>query len=230
MNPPYDIKVHVYYGSIPVHSCSFICQNGCRILYDPRYVQPPLGLEVEKMRKFVRLPQDHPDKHASIIFQAVRYGLLIELQDDDLYATPLCRVVVYSGSASDGQSYKLEQKVRTKVFDYKNSFLPELEQYALMLGSCIPSPHVIFSLGQSWGPSRHVTQNLVSVVVTHLSAKNKLDSMERHQQLSALTPCEGSSTGPSEVSEQPSPLTIDDKCTAEHIDLNVPQQPFPSVC
>ena len=182
---PYDIEVQVYYGSIQVCSRRLLCHNGCRILHDPRYVQPPLALEAEKVRELfgpleaqhVQLPQAHPDVQANTIFQALTRGLLIELEDDDIYATPLCRTVVYSGSASDGQSYPLEREQRTKVFDYKNSFHPQLEQYALMPGGRIPAPHVMFSLGQSWGPSRHVSQNLVSVVVTHLSAKHELDSV-----------------------------------------------------
>lgn len=179
---PHDIEIRVFYGSIQVSSKRMLCHNGCRILHDPRYMQPLVPMEMDKVRELfgplgaqqVQLPAAHPDARASTIFNAMTRGLLIEMEDNDIYATPLCRTIVYCGSTLDGQSYALEREQRTKVFDYKNSFLPLLDQYALMPGR-VPSPHVIFSLGQSWGSSRHVTQNLVSVVVTHMQAQHELD-------------------------------------------------------
>lgn len=124
----------------------------------------------------IMLPQSHPNHIAKDIFDAMTRGLVLEMVDNDIYATALCRTVVYYGSSACEQSYALEKEQRTKVFDYNNHFLPSLEQYALGQGH-MPRPHVVFSLGQSWGPQRHASQNLISIVVTHLTAQHAVQTV-----------------------------------------------------
>jgi len=103
-------------------------------------------------------------------------GLLLKVIDGTIYVTPLCQVVVHHASSPTAQSLRLEREKQTKVFDYTNSFRPALESFALT-HTAPPDPHAIFSLGQSWGPGRHVARNFVSIVVTHLQAKDELDSI-----------------------------------------------------
>ena len=122
----------------------------------------------------IQLPARHPQPLASELFKAMVRGLLIEVDGSDIYATPLCRAVVYHGQSSTQQSQHLEKDQCTKVFDYANQFRPGLEHYALF-NSPPPAPYVVFSLGQGWGPGRHVAQNLISIVVTHSLAKHELD-------------------------------------------------------
>lgn len=118
----------------------------------------------------------HSNPLANDLFEAMRRGLLIEVNNNDIYATPLCRVVVYYGHSSTLQSQPLEKDQRTKVFDYTNTFRPALEHYALCKASP-PTPCVVFSLGQSWGPGRHVSQNLISIIITHSLAKHELNTI-----------------------------------------------------
>lgn len=178
------MEVQVYYGSIPVFSETITVMNGCRIFFDPRFVQPP-AVEGSQMLfgptgiEQIQLPECHPNPYAKEIFNAMSRGLIIEMVDDNIYATPLCRPVVYTGPRSGAQSYPLGKESRTKVFDYANHFRPSLERYALSNGAP-PSAQTLFSLGQPWGPScpaGNISQTLVSVLVTHSKAHAELDTI-----------------------------------------------------
>jgi len=124
--------------------------------------------------KAIQLPMQHPHPLANDLFEAMRQGLLIEVNNNNIYATPLCRAVVYYGHSSTLQSQPLKKDQRTMVFDYNNTFRPALEHYALCKASP-PTPCVVFSLGQPWGPGRHVAQNLISIIITHSLAKHDLN-------------------------------------------------------
>ena len=177
------LDVQVYYGSIPVFRETISVFNGCRIFFDHRFVQPPA---MEGSQLFgpagieqIMLPECHPNPYAKEIFNAMSRGLIIEMVDDNIYATPLCRPVVYTGPNSGAQSYPLGKENRTKVFDYAQVFRPNLERYALSNGAP-PSAQTLFSLGQPWGPqcpAGNISQTLVSVLVTHCKAQNELDTI-----------------------------------------------------
>ena len=62
------------------------------------------------------------------------------------------------------------------MFDYNSHFRPALEHYALVPGES-PSPYFILSLGQTWGSGRHVTENLVSIIITHSQAKHEIEAI-----------------------------------------------------
>jgi hypothetical protein len=177
------LDVQVYYGSIPVFRETISVFNGCRIFFDHRFVQPPA---IEGSQLFgpagieqIMLPECHPNPYAKEIFNAMSRGLIIEMVDDNIYATPLCRPVVYTGPNSGAQSYPLGKENRTKVFDYAQVFRPNLERYALS-NSAPPSAQTLFSLGQPWGPqcpAGNISQTLVSVLVTHSKAQNELNTI-----------------------------------------------------
>ena len=178
------MEVQIYYGSIPVFRDTITVVNGCRIFFDHRFVQPP-SLEGSQMLfgpagiEQIMLPECHPNPYAKEIFNAMSRGLIIEMVNDDVYATPLCRPVVYTGPNSATQSYPLGKEDKTMVFDYAQQFRPNLERYALSNGSP-PSAQTLFSLGQPWGPScpaGNISQTLVSILVTHCKARNELDTI-----------------------------------------------------
>ena len=178
------MELQVYYGSIPVFSETITVQNGCRIFFDHRFIQPS---EVERSQALfgppgieqIMLPECHPNPYAKEIFNAMSRGLIVEMVDDNIYATPLCRPVVYTGPNAGAQSCPLGKENRTKVFDYSLHFRPSLERYAISNGAP-PSAQTLFSLGQPWGPScpaGNITQTLVSVLVTHSKAQNELNTI-----------------------------------------------------
>ena len=176
-----DIQIEILYGSLQVFKENISGANGCRIFYSQSvaisfntpYTKslfgPPEAYQI-------MLPSTHPSAIAKDIFQAMHRGLLLEVIDGVIYVTPLCRVVVHYSPSPTAQSLRLEREKQTKVFDYANCFRPALERYALT-HTDPPVPQAIFSLGQSWGPGRHVAKNLVSIVVTHLQAKDELDTI-----------------------------------------------------
>lgn len=180
--PPSDqINVSVYYGSIPVLNKDVTCSKGCRLFYGPNY-QPPSNdeqaaafesyfgpLEAEQLL----LPHNHPLPQAKGILDSMNRGILIEMHDKDIFVTPLCKSIVFCGSSYYQQSTPLERESRVKVFDY-NTHRRLLEQHSIRRTPS-PEPHVIFSLGQSWGPQQPITQNCIFVVVTHIQAKRDLE-------------------------------------------------------
>ena len=179
-----ELQVQVYFGSIPVFQEPVTVTSGCRIFFDPRYCGPSNFEGTQKLFgptnfQQIQLPECHPNPYAKDIFNAMSRGLVIELVDHDIYATPLCRTVVYCGQRSTTQSYPLNKENRTKVFDYAAHFRPSLEHYALSNG-IPPSSQVLFSLGQPWGqscPAASITQTLVSVLVSHTEAQQELDTI-----------------------------------------------------
>ncbi len=187
---PRELNVRILYGSIPVFTKSIYCDRGARIFFDPHFPGTLDGMDEQRARTLfgptdvhpIQLPVRHPNPLAHDLFKAMFRGLVLEVIGNDIYATPLCRAVVYHGHSSTHQSQQLEKDRRTKVFDYANEFRPGLERYALFQGPA-PPPYVIFSLGQSWGPGRHVAQNLISIVVTHTLAKHELDTIGLPQAL-----------------------------------------------
>jgi len=181
--PVNDIQIQILYGSILVFKKSIDGANGCRIFYS-KTVTSGISFKTPYAKSLfgppeayqIALPSIHPSAPAKDIFQAMHRGILLEVIDGTIYITPLCQVVVHHASSPTAQSLRLEREKQTKVFDYANSFRPALERYALT-HTVPPAPHAIFSLGQSWGPGRHVAKNFVSIVVTHLQAKDELDTI-----------------------------------------------------
>jgi hypothetical protein len=179
--PPGQLQVRIYYGTIQVHSEFVDCSNGpCQIISNRSYA----NATPEENRKFgythpIVLPENHPQALSKDIFDAMGNGIVLNVNSEGgICVTPLCRTIVYcSGSASPGQEAAQLNKDRpTKVFDYTNHFRPALEHYALIQGQS-PSPHFILGLGQTWGNRRHVTQNLISIMVTHCKAKHDIDTI-----------------------------------------------------
>lgn len=181
--PQTKMDVQVYYGSIHVFARTITVIKGFRIFFDPRIVPP--AVEGSQMPfqstgiEQIQLPNCHPNPYANEIFNAMSEGLIIEMVDDNIYATPLCRPVVYTGRYPSIQSNPLGKGSRTKVFDYANYFRPSLERYIPSIGS-LPSAHTLFSLGQPWGPSspaKNIFQVLVSIHVIHSKACGELPSL-----------------------------------------------------
>lgn len=176
-----QLDIRVFYGPFPVVDQTIICHSGCRIFFDPRYSKSPT---LDQAQKFfgpneahqIQLPDKHPNMIAKEIFNAMSRGLLIEMVNDDIYATPLCRTVVYYGTSSNSECYALHKEQKTKVFDYSSYFRPALERYAVASGQA-PSPFAVFSLGQAWGPSSSVSQTLISITVCHSKAKHELETI-----------------------------------------------------
>lgn len=168
--PSNEVNVRIFYGSIPIHSENVDCTNGCRILAggDEEILFPNAHN--------ICLPDSHAHPTAKEIFGAMKRGILIEAREGNVYVTPLCRTMVYCGSSSSDRAVSLEKEKRSKVFDYNSHFRPALDHYAFNPGKS-PSPYFILSLGQTWGPDRHVTENLVSVVITHSRARHEIDAI-----------------------------------------------------
>ena len=178
--PPQQLNIRVFYGPFPVIDKTIICHSGCRVFFDPRYCKGPTIDQAEKFfgpseAHQIQLPDKHPNVIAQEIFHAMSRGLLIEMINDDIYATPLCRTVVYYGPTTNSESIPLPKEKRTKVFDYSSYFRPALERYAVASGQS-PSPFAIFSLGQPWGPNS-VSQTLISISVCHSKAKHELETI-----------------------------------------------------
>ncbi len=178
--PSNEVNIRVFYGSIPILSKNVDCSNGCRIYAngdasknDDDVMSKCFGPPGSQC---ICLPDSHAHPSAKQVFEAMKRGILIESRDGNIYVTPLCRTMVYCGNTSSDPAMSLEKEKCSKVFDYNACFRPALDHYALNPGKS-PNPYFILSLGQTWGPGRHVTENLVSVVITHSRAKHEIEAI-----------------------------------------------------
>jgi len=176
-----EIQITVLYGSIAVHTEVVSCTQGCRIYFGPNVSLDRL-LHPESEKLFgppgahqISLPASHPDSRAAEILNAMKRGLVLNVNNNDIYATALCKALVHHGGSPREASYPLAKEETYKVFDYAN-FVHMLENWSPgSPGSPYPTPFTIFSLGQSWGrEGRHVAQNLINVIVTSLQAQRDL--------------------------------------------------------
>ena len=174
------LTFRVMYGSITVHMETVDAAKGVRLFYGPLHCRDVLSHEEEEklfgpINSYqISLSPRHPSPLASEIFRTLKRGLVVDIKDDAIYATALCRAVVYCGSSPHKHSKTIGKEERVKVFDFSKEFLPALRQSAEIKGSTIPKPYVIFSFGQPWGTERSLSQNLITVVVTHCKALNGL--------------------------------------------------------
>ena len=165
------------YGSITVHMETFDCSRGCRVFYGPLHCRDLLSTEEEEKlfgpldAHQIPLSPRHPASLAQEIFKMIKRGLVLEIEGECIYATALCRTLVYYGSSPLKHAASLQKEEKRKVFDYS--------QFSASLKSCVegtrtPKPYVVFSLGQPWGPSRPLLSNLVTVTITYCQALNDL--------------------------------------------------------
>ena len=158
---------------------TFDCRRGARIYYGPLHCRDILPTEVEQKlfgpldAHQISLSPRHPAGLAREIFNHTKRGLVLEVQDECVYATALCRTVVYHGCSPFKHSGTLVKEEKTRVFNYKHRFLPSLK-YMIEGRGTPPKPYTIFSLGQPWGADRPLSKNLVSVVVTYCKALNEI--------------------------------------------------------
>jgi len=171
---PGQLQIKVFYGTIPVLTEYVDCSKGaCRILSNKQKARVS-----HPVAHTVVLPENHPQSLSKDIFDAMGDGIVLEVVDGRVYVTPLCRTIVYcSNSSSPAQeAVPINKDQPTRVFDYNTHFRPALEHYALIQGQS-PLPFFYLGLGQKWGQGRSVTQNLISIMVTHSKAKHDIDTI-----------------------------------------------------
>lgn len=171
--------VRVLYGSITIHLEALDCSKGARIYYGPLHRRDMLEPQTEEKlfgpleAQQLSLSPRHPAALAKEIFTNFKRGLILDVKDECVYATALCRTVVYCGSSPIKHSHVLQKEERTKVFDYPHRFMSSLK-FTVEGRAHPPKPYVVFSLGQPWGSDRPLAKNLVTVVVTYCKALNDL--------------------------------------------------------
>ena len=182
--PSTELEITILYGSIAVYSESVECSSKpCRIFSNStlpyKYFDDEKSIELFGSCEphAIELPESHPNAMSDEIFSAMRRGVVIEQHEGNIYVTPLCRTVVYCAGSTSEPSVPLDRDQRTKVFDYSNYFRPALEHYAFIHNNP-PSPNVILGLGQCWGIGRDITNNLISVVITHVQAKQEMSQID----------------------------------------------------
>ena len=168
------------YGSITVHMETIDAAKGARLFYGPLHCRDVLPRAEEEIlfgpinAHQISLSPRHPSPLASEIFKTLKRGLVVDVENHNIYAKALCRAVVYTGSSPHKYSTTIHKEERVKLFDFSNEFLPALRQCTEVKGSVFPKPYVIFSFGQPWGIDRSLSQNLITIIVTHCRALNSL--------------------------------------------------------
>lgn len=155
------------------------CSQGARIYYGPLHCRDVLVPEKEEAlfgplsAHQIALTPRHPASLAKELFQNIKRGLIIEVENECVYATALCRAVVYHGCSPLKHTSSLPKEERTKVFNYNHRFVPSLKYNTDGRGQP-PKPYIVFSMGQPWGAERPLSKNLITIVVTYCKALNDL--------------------------------------------------------
>ncbi|XP_019848988.1 PREDICTED: interferon regulatory factor 5-like isoform X1 [Amphimedon queenslandica] len=179
-NNPNALTIRIMYGSITVHMETFDCSKGLRIFYGPLHCRDVLSPQEEEMlfgplsAHQLSISPRHPSPLSTEIFRTLKRGLIIEASEGAVYATALCRTVIYSGSSPMKNSGSLEKEEKVKVFDFRSGFLPELKTSLETRSNVVPKPYALFSFGQHWGSDRPLLKNLITLVVSHCGALNEL--------------------------------------------------------
>jgi len=124
------VQITILYGSIAVHTEVVNGSQGCRIFSGLNIsLDKLLHPEAEKMfgppeAHQIPLPSNHPDSRAANMLNAMKRGLILNVNNNDIYATALCRATVHHGSSPREASFPLNKEETCKVFDYNNDFLP----------------------------------------------------------------------------------------------------------
>jgi hypothetical protein len=178
-NNPNALTIRIMYGSITVYMDTIDCSKGCRIFYGPLHCRDVLSAD-EEVKLFgpleahqISISPRHPSPLASEIFRTLKRGLVLEVDNGDIYATALCRAVVYAGTSPVKNTKALDKEERTKVFEHSPRFLFELKHSIETRTSACPKPYTIFSFGQHWNKERSLSKNLISVVATHCKSLNE---------------------------------------------------------
>ncbi|XP_065195168.1 uncharacterized protein LOC135826486 [Sycon ciliatum] len=111
-------------------------------------------------------------------------GLCIEVENDNIYATRLCRPQVFWGCSQNCNGASLPRGERTCIFDFK-LFKNVLESYrqntrlSASIASQPPPHHVQLGIGQPWGThvQRLPMNNLLTASITHLKAERLIEQL-----------------------------------------------------
>ncbi|XP_064611278.1 interferon regulatory factor 8-like isoform X2 [Liolophura sinensis] len=163
-------------------------REGCRLYYGPDSDGSSLlgdtGVEIygPKDVQQLKMPacpdQDETTEHlTSKLLNVLDRGLVLEVVNGDVYATRLCRCVIFAQSPSLTKSLGTPHPLRLKrdspkekIFDFNGHFMPELQQYCNGQGPP-PSPELLVSFGQKWNPqTQDVRSLLISATITHCKA------------------------------------------------------------
>jgi hypothetical protein len=111
------------------------------------------------------------------ILEKLNRGLLLQWQQNSIYATRFCQAHVYaSGGCLGSNIVQLARGQSTKVFDL-NSFLSSLAEYKLSKAP-VPLYEVFFSFGQQPATATTVDPGvLITVSLTHMNAKASISKM-----------------------------------------------------
>jgi len=180
---PNAVIIRIFYGSITVHLETLDCSKGARIFYGPLHRRDILDQQVEEKlfgpleAQQISLSPRHPAGKAREIFRSLKRGLVLEVENECIYATALCRTVVYYGNTPLKHTGTLHKEERVKVFNYNHRFLPSLK-YTVEGRVQPPKPYAVLSLGQPWGGERPLAKNLVTIVVTYCKALHDLQTRQ----------------------------------------------------
>ncbi|XP_069112281.1 interferon regulatory factor 5-like isoform X2 [Argopecten irradians] len=187
--PDYEMDIKLTYRHLDVHQSTCSNPTGCRLFYgqDPTVLDGllqamfgPDGLEhicfppceqILKHQKQVTLTNQ--------LLKALDRGVILECIGGSIYATRMCKCVVFfsSPSVNDGKPTKLQRDIKTCIFSYQEYFEPMIMKYLGDLSSK-PSPEILFGFGQNWRPTDQPLSNLlIAAVVGSAKARHTISQI-----------------------------------------------------
>jgi hypothetical protein len=190
------MDIIVYYGTEEVARYHVDNPFGCRLFYFPNLEEKmsaidlidPTGTEFQlafgsRARTQINLPTPSKDSLQANVLEGFQRGLLLDFVSNDLFATRLCRCAVYCNDnrRSTGDEGKLYRKERTRVFEYRDRFLPLIRNHCKnsITHGC-PSSELFMTLGTTWNTVIHTAeQSIVSLAIVHCLARSQIQAKGR---------------------------------------------------
>ncbi|XP_077983436.1 uncharacterized protein LOC144438258 isoform X2 [Glandiceps talaboti] len=114
---------------------------------------------------------DKQTKLTTTLLQHMDKGVLIYSKDGDVYLNRYGRTVIFWSTSQheNHEPEKTKRGERVKIFDHQK-FTADLRNYFYHSGPCPATPKIYLGVGQQWSAKCPLKNNLVSIMVTPLTA------------------------------------------------------------
>uniref|UniRef100_A0A8C9UY39 Interferon regulatory factor 5 n=1 Tax=Scleropages formosus TaxID=113540 RepID=A0A8C9UY39_SCLFO len=180
MLPLTDLDIRFLYRGQTAGSLTVSNPQGCRLYSSHLEAMPdqvdlfgPVGLQQVLFPSAAEIPNDKQRLYTESLLGWMDRGLILEIQNQDIYAVRLCQCrVFWSGPNFPEQSppNPMERERRVEVFNL-NNFLQGLILYLRQEAPALPPFEIYFCFGEDWPDQKPKEKKLIFVQVIPVVAR-----------------------------------------------------------
>ncbi|KPP69617.1 interferon regulatory factor 5-like [Scleropages formosus] len=175
-----DLDIRFLYRGQTAGSLTVSNPQGCRLYSSHLEAMPdqvdlfgPVGLQQVLFPSAAEIPNDKQRLYTESLLGWMDRGLILEIQNQDIYAVRLCQCrVFWSGPNFPEQSppNPMERERRVEVFNL-NNFLQGLILYLKQEAPALPPFEIYFCFGEDWPDQKPKEKKLIFVQVIPVVAR-----------------------------------------------------------